>query len=66
MGDNWAVEFGYRTDDGMGVSTPTHSGRVTVQAETKEQAIRKAIDAAYTLGPVISHVHIRSVENTTN
>lgn len=55
----FTVTYGYRTDDGMNYSMPTHYGTVEVEAEDAQNARREAIDAAHAKhSPNCSHVVI--------
>jgi hypothetical protein len=58
----YTVTYGYRTDDGMSYSMPTHHGSVVVEVECVALARHDAIDAAYQKhGDRCSHVTIESV-----
>lgn len=50
------VRFGYRTDDGLNYSKPTHWGECEVEAASESLARLAAIDLAYGNNPAISHV----------
>ena len=56
----YQVSYGYRTDDGMGIATPTHFDTAIVEADDLKAARLKAIDAAHEKhGPNCSHVVIK-------
>ena len=54
----YRVHFRYRTDNGMGVSTPTHKASVLVEASGISEARRKGIEKAYDVTETRSHVAI--------
>ncbi len=62
------AEVGYRTDSGLGVSTPTSWRVLFVDGNDMLHCRQEAITACYQLskdiGEKCSHVHIETIEET--
>lgn len=57
------VQYGFRRDDGMGISTSTSFDACTVEAENEEDARGMAIRVAYQKKGPISHVQTGTVRS---
>ncbi len=59
----FSITYVYRADNGMEYSTPTHSGRVTIDTKGGErEAAKLAIEQAYQTHGNISHVCVMNIK----